>query len=408
MKRIPPVYSPLPLGAMVSAGFSGAARRAADVADLEGYIRASLAADEVCLTASGTHALQVALRAACGPAPHAHPVAMPAYSCFDLVSAAIGAGTRIRFYDVDPRTLSPDVASLRQTVRSGVSAVVVGNLYGYPVDWASIRDIRAEAGVPVIEDAAQGIGTETPDGRGGTLGDYTILSFGRGKGWTGGGGGAVLRRSAAGNEVEEPRSRLEAHVQGPASNPVGLRGALVTAIAWTLGRPSLYRLPTSIPSLGLGETHYHEPTPPAPIARFSAALARRTARAAIEVVPERRRVARALLEAIDSGGGEDGSSVEPCAPIGGAQGAAFLRLPVRAHSPEVARRLLERGRDLGVAAGYPVALHRLPQARDVMEANDAALAGAEELASRLLTLPTHHWIHAGEIEALRKLLAARS
>jgi hypothetical protein len=44
----------------------------------------------------------------------------------------------------------------------------------------------------------------------------------------------------------------------------------------------------------------------------------------------------------------------------------------------------------------------------VTEASDAALAGAEELASRLLTLPTHHWIHTGEIEALRKLLAARS
>jgi perosamine synthetase len=402
------VYSPLTAGAIASAAASCAARGEMDIAALEGFLHDSFAADAVRLTSSGTHALQIALRLVCGRGSAPPRVALPAYSCFDLVTAAIGAGVRVRFYDVDPRTLSPDPESLRRVAMSGVGALVVGNLYGYPLDWVSIREIRAEAGTPVIEDAAQGVGTETSAGQGGTLGDYTVLSFGRGKGWTGGGGGAILARSLPGYDEQKVDPAVTAVPLEARPDPVGLRSAFVTAMAWALGRPSLYRIPTSIPHLGLGETHYHEPTAAAPIARFSAALAMRTAVASFGAVRGRRRVARALLEGVEPNSIETSAlRVEPCDPIGGIEAASFLRLPVRAPTAEAARCLLVRGRDLGVAAGYPVALHRLPQAREVADASGSTLGGAEELASRLVTLPTHRWIRPAEIAAIRALVDAR-
>lgn len=187
MSYQPPVYSPLTL-AGIAAGIRAALGGDTLREHLETLLATSFDAERVVLTRSGTQALQIALSTLADGGPDAIPVALPGYSCFDLVTAANAAGVRVRFYDVDPVTLSPDLASLQRLIDDGVSCVVAGNLYGFPLDFAALRSMCDLAGVPIIEDAAQGVGTHTPQGKGGSLGDATVLSFGRGKGWTGGGG----------------------------------------------------------------------------------------------------------------------------------------------------------------------------------------------------------------------------
>ena len=61
-------------------------------------------ASRALLTGSGTQALQLALVSSCAPDPSSGGpvVALPAFSCYDLVSAAVGAGIRMVFYDVRP------------------------------------------------------------------------------------------------------------------------------------------------------------------------------------------------------------------------------------------------------------------------------------------------------------------
>src|SRR5438876_599818 len=99
----------------------------------------------------------------------------------------------------------------------------------------------------------------------GALGSLSVMSFGRGKGWTGSRGGALLSRGA-----ESP----EAPPLTPA--PPGSRDevkALGTALAqWWLGGPAWYWLPASIPGLGLGETRYRAPADPAGMTRGAAAM----------------------------------------------------------------------------------------------------------------------------------------
>ena len=80
--------------------------------------------------------------------------------------------------------------------REGATIAVVASLYGMPIGWNDVRSAAAAHGVLVIEDAAQGHGASWQGQPLGSLGDLSVLSFSRGKGWTGGYGGALLSRGA--------------------------------------------------------------------------------------------------------------------------------------------------------------------------------------------------------------------
>jgi len=376
VRRQLPVYSPLTLGSIARAAVKTTYGADSGAEALRDLLRSRFAADDVTLTSSGTQALQLAMASAAKPGARPATIALPGYSCYDLVSAAVGADVRIRFYDVDPRTLSPVVESFAETLERGVDAAVLGNLFGYPLDWARLRGTVEDRGVPLIEDAAQGVGTVTPDGIGGSLGAISVLSFGRGKGWTGGGGGALLRRSD-----------LPGRTGTEQTSGRGAGAALATAVAWLLGRPTLYAIPTSIPALGLGETHYHEPTRPSEITSFSALLALETEAASSAVIPGRRAVALAWNDAL-----RHAATLAPCEPVGGSDAASFLRCAMVAESPSVADALATRCSTAGVVRGYPKPRHRLPHAQRLTLEGQAELPGCERLASCLVALPTHGWV----------------
>jgi len=394
--RLPPVYSPLSLGAIVES-LAAAARGEAERASLEADLAETFSADRVILTGSGTQALQLALAGVRPTNSEGRVVAMPAYSCYDLVTAAVGAGVRVRFYDVDPVTLTPDVDSLRAVLHDGVSAVVAANLYGYPLDASALAEACASEGVPIIEDAAQGIGTRTSRGRGGTWGTASVLSFGRGKGWTGGGGGALLLR---GDRADALSIAGTDEGRAAAAGRPSAKTAAVTFAAWLLGRPALYRIPTAVPGLGLGETRYRPPQPAGSISGFSAALVRRTAGPAIEAIEARREVADLYRQALH----RSRARFDACDPAGGRRRATYLRFPVLAGDDARAARTAVLGRDLGVAPGYPLALPDLPEAGSLTLPSRTSLSGSRELAARLVTLPTHRWAGPAAVRRIASTL----
>ncbi|MDH5761183.1 MAG: DegT/DnrJ/EryC1/StrS family aminotransferase, partial [Gemmatimonadota bacterium] len=165
-----PGYSPLTLGGIMVAAARGVAAGRAVGFELEAYLSERFRGEEVVLTGSGTQALQLALGYGFMEGPGAgRPVALPAYACFDLVTAAVGAGVPVVFYDVDPAHLGPDADSFRRVIADGAGTVVVGNLYGFPLDWDWIRGECGREGVLVVEDAAQGVGSEWKGRAGGTF-----------------------------------------------------------------------------------------------------------------------------------------------------------------------------------------------------------------------------------------------
>jgi len=157
---------------------------------------AHFGARDVLLTDGGTGALTLAIKSCLADRPGA-AVALPAYGCYDLATAADGADAPVVLYDLVPETLAPDMDSLRRALDHPVGAVVLVHLYGIPVDPDPVRAAMAKSGAWLIEDAAQGGGASLGGRPLGSFGDLAVLSFGRGKGITAGRGGALLAQGDA-------------------------------------------------------------------------------------------------------------------------------------------------------------------------------------------------------------------
>jgi dTDP-4-amino-4,6-dideoxygalactose transaminase len=387
-----PGYSPLTATAIGKAWLSTVTGRSEVHGELlVGNLRASYAAEQALLTSSGTHALQIGIslaRAVSRNGPDA-PVALPAYSCYDLVTAAVGADAPVVFYDIDPGTLAPEPSSLDLALARKPFALVGANLCGYPLDWDLLR-ARAEAsGAVLIEDAAQGLGSALHDRPGGSLGDLTVLSFSRGKGWTGGGGGALLAR---GPIVAAVRDAIAEFGERPV--PGGRLSGGGSLAQWLLGRPSLYGLPRSIPRLGLGETRYRPPTPATPAALFSRSLAWSTRVPAAREVQARQAKAEELRGMIEeavpgAAAGRSPSGVPSLPlPLGGGS-AGYLRFPLLLSRDATELSGKPRAIRLGIASGYPRPLPDLEAETGLRVEAPAEVPGARILANRLVTLPTH-------------------
>lgn len=344
------------------------------------------------LTDSGTTALRAALVGALEARPGA-AVALPAFCCYDLATAANGADVPVVLYDIDPHSLAPDLASLRRALRLNVGAIVVVHLYGYPVDLGEVNRLATEAGAVVIEDAAQAAGGTLRKRPLGTQSSVAVLSFGRGKGMTGGSGGALLAHDKAGGRiVERARSLLAAPARGW-SDLVAIAAQMV------LERPHLYALPAALPFLHLGETIYRAPHQTRAATPASCAVVAATWTMADREVETRRSNAARLLAAL----GRRGRAFEAISTAAEAR-PGYLRLAALA-SPN-ARRAAPRGeaRRLGVSTSYPKVLSEVEQLAARCVNRDGAFPGGRTLATRLITLPTHGRLGAEDLIRLERWL----
>jgi perosamine synthetase len=382
MRRQLPVYSPLNAAA-VAAAFAGADAGP----EILRWLEAEYGMPRVLLTDSGTTALTLALRVAAARRPGL-PCVLPGYGCYDLATAALGAGVSVRLYDLDPATLAPEPTSLARALEGGAAALVVVHLYGIPVPMGQAREAAGRAGALLIEDAAQGIGGSWRGAPLGAHGDLSVLSFGRGKGMTAGGGGALMARDPGLVSPMIESTLLAAHA-GPSF-------AFKLLAQWLLGRPGLYAVPASIPALRLGETVYHAPGPLRRMRRAATRVLRETRRLLGREAAVRREHAARLsatafgpqLRRIDAGA----ESV-----------AGWLRFPVLLAPGHRVHRLSDAR--LGIFPGYPIALGALPEfsaALDTLE----PLPGAQRLVRDLWTLPTHGLLDHRDIHALEHWISS--
>jgi len=71
-------------------------------------------------------------------------------------------------------------------------AVIIVDLYGESADWDQLLPICRKYGVPIIEDAAEAVGSVYKGKKCGVFGDYSVFSFNGNKIFTTSGGGMVL------------------------------------------------------------------------------------------------------------------------------------------------------------------------------------------------------------------------
>ena len=103
-------------------------------------------------------------------------VVFPAYHCRSMVDACEWAGLTPRFYEMN-HDLSPNIASVRETVSSRSVAVMGVHYFGFPNELSEIVEICGKLRVPFIEDAAHidVVNNASPD-RVGNAGDWIIAS----------------------------------------------------------------------------------------------------------------------------------------------------------------------------------------------------------------------------------------
>jgi perosamine synthetase len=381
MRHQPPVWSPLTLRA-IGAGVFPSSRA---LAELSARVGAEYGSQGVLLTSSGTVALSLAFLAAAGKASRPR-VALPGWACYDLMTAADAVDAEVLFYDLDPSTLAPDEASLARALDRRPHAVVVAHWFGLPTDLRDFARQVESAGALLIDDAAQGVGASVAGRPAGSGGSYGILSFGRGKGRTGGGGGALLLNSeSAGSRATDLQGRLEL-------SSGGTRRLLALAGQWAFGRPSLYWLPARLPGLRLGETIYHEPAPPRRMSTQSAAIASAVWLISAQEAKIRRSNAVRWERLLEGATGVHTYRVRSEATGG------WLRYPILTSDP-ISRALgAPSMRRRGVMPGYPGVLGDLNVVRNRILEEKTELPGARHLADHLFTLPTHRHVRSTDVE----------
>ncbi len=125
--------------------------------------------------ASGTDALVLALKAL-GVGPDDEVVTTP--FTFGATAGAIAlCGAVPAFADIDPATFNLAPEAVRRRIGRRTKAILAVHLFGQPCDMDALLAIGRDAGVPVLEDAAQAIGARHRGRGAGSIGEAGCFSF---------------------------------------------------------------------------------------------------------------------------------------------------------------------------------------------------------------------------------------
>lgn len=175
--------------------------------DLEAFVNsksddsASLDRRVVCLSA-GTAAVHLAL-IGCGVGPGDEVLVQSFTFCASshpityLGAKPIFVGSERETWNMDPALLERAILDRKEQTGRYPKAIVPVALYGMPYRIDEIMAIADKYGIPVVEDAAEGMGSRYDGQVLGTFGRFGVLSFNGNKMITTSGGGALICRSEA-------------------------------------------------------------------------------------------------------------------------------------------------------------------------------------------------------------------
>ena len=126
-------------------------------------------------TGSGTDALHLAYLLA--GIKKGDEVITPVFTCTATNIPLLYIGAKIKFADVDPKTMNISIESLKRLISKKTKAIVCVHYGGIPCDMSEIRKLAKKYKVKVIEDAAQALGAEFNNKKIGDISDFTTFSF---------------------------------------------------------------------------------------------------------------------------------------------------------------------------------------------------------------------------------------
>ncbi|MDH3199722.1 MAG: DegT/DnrJ/EryC1/StrS family aminotransferase [Myxococcales bacterium] len=160
---------------------------------------------------SGTDALLVALMAL-GVGAGDEVITTP-FSFFATAGCIARVGATPVFVDIRPDTFNLDVEQIEASMTERTKAILPVHLFGQACDMRALRKIAAKHQLPLIEDAAQAIGTKSPVGPVGGLGAYGCFSFFPSKNLGGFGDGGLVTTNDA--DLADKARVIRAHGSKP-------------------------------------------------------------------------------------------------------------------------------------------------------------------------------------------------
>ena len=146
------------------------------------------------LTTSGTSALELA--AILCDLQAGDEVILPSFTFSSTANAFALRGVRLVFVDVDPKTMNITPDTIAAAVTEHTKAIVPMHYAGVCCDMNAIQAIADDAGLFVIEDAAQAVDAYYRGKAAGAMSDIGCFSFHETKNFSMGEGGAALMRNA--------------------------------------------------------------------------------------------------------------------------------------------------------------------------------------------------------------------
>lgn len=146
-----------------------------EVDALERELAAMLEVTDAISVSSGTDAILLALMAiGIGPGDE---VITPTFSFFATAGCVARLGATPVFVDIDPATFNVDPHAVAAAMTPRTKAIIPVHLYGLVADMDALAAVATQAGVPIIEDAAQAIGAKRNGKQAGSMGLAGCLSF---------------------------------------------------------------------------------------------------------------------------------------------------------------------------------------------------------------------------------------
>ena len=228
MKKIPSSGTPIFFSEIIKPLFMGIEGDFAEA--LKRYFRVA----DVFVTANGTCALYIILKALKRLYPDKKTVILPAYTAPVLKLPCDKAGLSIALCDITLDDYGYDFKNLNGIIDNDVLCIVSVALFGIPPDLTGMKKFN----IPIVDDAAQAMGSISKGKMAGARGTAGIVSFHRGKNLSTYSGGGLLSCSAELTEVIE--KEVSSLVQPPWKDEI-LAFMKVLAISHLIN-PSLYAI----------------------------------------------------------------------------------------------------------------------------------------------------------------------
>lgn len=336
-------------------------------------------------------------------------VAMGAYTCPDVASAALNAGLKIVPLDIDPNTLELCMPNSEESPE----CILFSNLYGMP-DYISPELLTRSL---VIDDACQSVLSFREESHVGcSKGVIGVFSFARGKSIPGVGGGGVFINSSSLLKHKlnsDNASRFAKSLDLVTSEMLkadnlkllgrGLALFMLSSALWTFSAPALYRFPSKCPFLKLGETKFSPFLKPHRIHPIQCATVISQMSTLDFCMAKRKENSIKWATELKETG-----VIQPYININRAKlDINLIRYPIICQTEEKREKIYSalNAKGLGVTKSYPKTIIEYPEIAKSCVSSNMNFPGASFVAKRILTLPIHSYVEESDIIAAKKIIS---